>query len=271
MVATTNAALELAELCETLRTYSDQALGEQVFAQHFRVKLQSSEFYQTVFVVIHRFEQLQFIVNQLDIYDSLKQEAIGHINTIKRAFERDGLQNSWNVSKNNFLAPAVVGPIKFLSPALNPRFSHVSLDDNEIKVLLDDVDQLISWLIDHQLQEQDFFRAAIIEGLYLFRFRLDRVRWLGWGYSLVALRDVIQAYLALNGIITDRNNRPDAGGMLMKLSAVIGRVCRAVRIAREVSETGEFLVDAYGKISELTREAPNIAGLISSTSSAGGS
>lgn len=93
MTELTDPALELAELCEILRGYPDNIIGEQVIAQHFETEVQSSEFFQIIFLVISRFEQLSKIVSALKIHQSIKDEAENHIRTIVRAFSREGLQN----------------------------------------------------------------------------------------------------------------------------------------------------------------------------------
>jgi hypothetical protein len=265
MTAITDPALELAELCETLRSGSDHLPGEQVLAGHFNVEPQSAEFYEIVFVLIRRLEELSMIIQHSTSLQHLKDEADQHLNTLKRAFTRDGLQNQWSHAKTNFLSAATVSPVKFLSSALRPQFAYVRLSDEEINLLIGEVDELLAWLVDHQLMEQDFFRAAIIEGLGVLRFRLERLRWLGWGYSLEGLKSVIQAYLALNGRIPNRNDRPDAGVILMKVFTFVKRVCKVAHIAKEADETSDFLVDAYGKITTITGVKNGAVGLLGSS------
>lgn len=153
--------------------------------------------------------------------------------------------------------------------SLQDRFGYARLTDQEITDIVIDIDQLLEWMHAHQLREQDFFRAAIIDGLILLRFRLVRLRWLGWSYTLVGLRDVIQAYLALSGSIVDQNQRPDGGAVLLKLSSFVSRIWKVARFAKEATETSTFMVEAYGKLTEVSRSNPGIAGLNSSASNDG--
>ena len=89
---------------------------------------------------------------------------------------------------------AHINPIKTLSYQIRQKVSYPKLDEDDRKELLAVVSELIEWLKEHQLKEQDFIRQAIVEGLEQFRFRLERFEWLGWGYTLGSLRDVVAAY-----------------------------------------------------------------------------
>ncbi|NKE46070.1 hypothetical protein HB662_14885 [Roseomonas frigidaquae] len=262
MADMTDPALEIAELCEGLRGQNDKLMGDRALAAQFATAPWSVEFFEILFIVHRRMDQIVELVDGLGLNPSILAEAKAHVSTVKLAFSQDGLRNPWVHAKNSYLTPATVTPIKFLSPVLQPRYGYVRLTDAEIEELLGEVNLLIEWLSEHQLREQDFFRASIIEGLLVFRFRLERLRWLGWGYSLQALREVIAAYLALHGHV-NLEAEPLTDAMLRKVAAYVGRVVKAAQFVKDTAETGQFMLQAYGAITLISQGKETIAGLLS--------
>ena len=257
----TDPALDLSELCEELLRQNDNVPGHIALASHFNTEPWSVEFFEILFVITRRIDQLAEMVVSLKLRPTITDHAISHLKTLKNAFNQNGLQNQWSHSKTHYLSPAVVGPIRVLSIGIKPQYGYVKLNADEIVELVVDVDKLLEWLHEHQLREQDFFRASIIEGLTIFRFRLERLSWLGWGYALHALRDVISAYLAYHGH-AHLQAEPATDAILRKVVAYVGRVCKAAHVARDAAETAEFMLKAYGAVSLIAQGKQSIAGLL---------
>jgi hypothetical protein len=133
-----------------------------------------------------------------------------------------------------------------LSSAVRQRYPIPKLGADDQKALLDELDEFLTWLKEHQLQDKDFIRQAIIEGVEKFRFRLQRLEWIGWADTLKSFRDVLSAYFALERGFPDTNVSPDAGAVLLKLKAFASHVFDKLKIAKDVAATGDFTLRFYG-------------------------
>jgi hypothetical protein len=259
----TDPALELSALCESLARLNGAVTTAQAICDLLDVDLNSPEFFQIIAAIHQKFGELQSLFEQYIKNKALRGQAESHLMALKQVFQHDRLQAPLSDNVRNSLTPANIGPIKFLSPTLSEFVSYPVLNDTEIEYLVGELDELMGWLVRHQLTEQDFFRAAIMDGLTQFRFRLMRLRWLGWGYSLQGLKDVIQAYMALEGRINvnDTQNQVSAV-MLKKISVFVGSIYFVLHSSKEISETGDFLIKAYEKIISISPVKSSIAGYL---------
>lgn len=117
--------------------------------------------------------------------------------------------------------------------------SYPLLSDEEFQELHDVVSELIQWLEQHQLSDRDFIRECIIDGLRQFLFRLDRLKWLGWGYSVESLKDVVMAYFALERGL-DVQADPVCGAAIQKIGTALKKVYGFTGAAKEVAETSDW-------------------------------
>ncbi|MEZ5922654.1 MAG: hypothetical protein R3C60_15075 [Parvularculaceae bacterium] len=257
----TDPARELAELCQSLSNSADER-GDVYLARHFKVDPWSEEFYRILFCILGRINEVQSLVSVIDADDDLKNECVGHLNGIKAAFNQNALAANWKPPGGpHHLRRENSQPIKMLSPQFRAIAPTPKVDEKEQRALLEQTDELLSWLQNHQLREQDFIRQSIIYGLLQFKFSIEKLRWVGWGYSLKSLRDVIAAYLVLErGHIPDQEDTTyDA--MLKLTMKYIKATYERLKIAREITETGDFLLKAYGAWT-LISHAPGISGII---------
>ncbi len=260
MLSVTDPARELADACERLSKPSNKR-GDDHLAEHFSVPTWSTEFFQIIFCLSERADQLGEIINNLEIDEDYKKDALIHIRHIKKAFSRETMMHTWHQQGITYLSRENIQPIKMLSPLVRKKISYPKLDDSEIDEVLKLTDDLEKWLSKHQLNEQDFIRQAILDGIRQFRFRLERIGWLGWGYTVASLRDIIGAYLALErGIVP--NKTPDSEAVLKKAYGSLRKIYEKIGILKDVSNTGEFLLKAYGAAS-LVMDSRVIAGLLS--------
>lgn len=267
MAGITDPARELSDLCQRLRSLRPNVPGAQVLADEFQVPVWSAEFYELIFTIAKRINGLKTITQNLDDVDEdLRAQAAGHLDTMLRAFSPEGLNNAWAHAMGNFLTPAQIGPIRFLSLEVRHKHAFPQLTEDEQAELLADVDELLSWLRDFQIKDQDFIRQALIDGLESFRFRMARMSWLGWAYTLESLREVIGAYLALERGL-DPNEAPDSQAVLQKVGAVLKVAFEKIGVAKDFSEKANWLIEGYKNVSALALAHQGIVGLIAHVAS----
>ncbi|MEY9629896.1 hypothetical protein [Sinorhizobium fredii] len=263
MATLTDPARELAEVCEKL-AHEDPRPGDAYLSERFSSAPWSKEFFQVVFCILERADYLGDLINELDLDDDFKAEAIAHVRRLKGAFGRGALIAPWETRHSNsgpsHLGKQQITALKMLSPQVRKLASYPKLDAAEIAELLQEVSIFQTWLEEHQLVEQDFIRQAILEGTKQFAFRLERFDWLGWGYATDSLREVIGAYYALQCNLPDSQASPVAAAMLQKVEALVKKIYDKASGAKDVYETGDFMLKAYGAYKLLL---PNgIAGLL---------
>lgn len=261
MTTVTDPARELADICMRL-TDGVSTKGDDFLAAKFQVPVWSTQFFQIIFCISKRADDLVDILQQLDIDNDYRIEFASHIDQIKQAFSPNGLQNAWSHSVINFISPSNVNSVKALSGLVRPFISFPRLNEDEVVEVLGLVEELLDWLKEHQLAERDFVRAALIEGLEQFDFRLRRINWLGWGYSLNSLRDVISAYLALERGTLDIDSAPDAGAVLKKTAGCIKAIFGKIGTVRETAGDVAFMILAYEQIVSIAQGTTPVAGLL---------
>jgi hypothetical protein len=266
MPSTTDPARELSDLIRGLNIDTRFRFDEQL-AKNFDTEAWSSEFYQIVFTISTRIDELIDLTDQLPLDEDHKIETKDNLRVIKQAFGPNGLQNTASHALSNYLSPAQVKPLIGLSGLARSVRSYPKLDQDDQDELIEMVDDLIGWLTDHQVSEQDFIRQALLSGLYQLRFRLERMNWLGWGYTLQSLREVISAYFALERGITPDSSNPPAQAMHKFVGDFVKEFLKKAGIAKETLETGDFMLKAYGAVQLLISGKATVAGLLTHISS----
>lgn len=261
----TDPARELAELCQKLHSPHFSGTGHKYLAAQFDVRAWSKDFYQIIFAILDRIELVKSIVIDLDLDTDVKSEALIHTEALAEAFQFQALQGSWHQGGSNHLSPVNVQPIKMLSTMVRQRLSYPKLSPEDVEELKSEVNTLLEWLREHQLSEQDFIRQALIDGLEQFLFRFDKLEWLGYGYAVASLRDIVSAYMALERSVTEPAAHPDAVAMMQKTAAVVRKIYNKVNVAKGVFEAGDFMLKAYGAASLAMTTYPGIAGLLQSS------
>lgn len=138
---------------------------------------------------------------------------------------------------------AQTDPILSLGQALE-KFDYQKPTPEDIEAIRADAEDLLTWLKEHQAEENDFIRACLIEGVQKFIFRLDKFRWVGWAYAIESLREIVGAYLALESGC-DPESMPQTKAILQKVSAKLLRAMEIVSKGREVKDDAEFLIAAF--------------------------
>jgi hypothetical protein len=261
MTSKTDPARELSDLIRGLNLDPNARFDEQL-ANHFGVKAWSSQFYQIIFSISARIDELVMLTDELELDEDQKAETVGNLRIIQHAFEPNGLQNSCSYSLQHFLSTAQIQPLSTLSGLVRPIRPYPKLNEAEQAELLAMVDELTGWLEKHQLSEQDFIRQALLDGLRQLRFRLERIKWLGWGYVLQGLRDVIAAYFALERGFPNDGSNPPAQAMLKFVGEFVRGFFEKAGFAKDAVELGEFMLKAYGTVHILLAGTNTITGLL---------
>lgn len=261
----TDPARELAELCEQLQ-HATETKGENFLAEHFSVPAWSPEFFHIVFAISERCTLVKRIVSDLEIDEDYKSEISEHIALIMEAFSATSMRTRWDQFGNIRVGALNVQPVKAISPLVRQRVKYTKIVNEDIVAIENEVATLLEWLKEHQLSEQDFIRQALIDGLDRFLFRLMKLQWVGWGYTLESLRDVIGAYLLLERGGIDAKVNPDAAAAFQKVGSFIKYVYGKVGVAKQAQEKGEWLLKMYG-LGSLIYQAggPLISGYLSSS------
>lgn len=262
MPKTTDPAAELAQLLDSLKGNAN-VRGGQYLAGNFSVEEESFEFYQIVFSIIQRIEGLRQLIEKLDGFEHLRSDMENHLQAIKGGFTSNSLQNPWDRWGNGHVNPTNIQPIKMASAFIRTQVSYPELSETERAEVVAIANEVLEWLRSHQIEDNDFIRQAIIDGLEAFVFRMERLKWLGWGYSVESLRSVVTAYFALERGFVDEAATPNTGAAVKKLSAGLRKIFEKVGVAKDIIDRADFMLKAYGTLMLAVQANAGIAGLIS--------
>jgi hypothetical protein len=239
----TNIALELAHLCDRLSFDSGHG-GDAVLAKLFGVEAWSAEFFQIIFSIVARTHALETQLTSTIKSEAVVSGAKHHLSQIRQAFGKNALNSAWRSHGMQLVGAMHSSPVRMVSAALPENLSYPKLSTEERVELSEMVDELLGWLREKQLSDRDFIRESLIEGLELFKFRLDRMEWFGWGYSIETLQQVFLAYYALEKGLDPVAN-PDAGAVLKKLEAVFKKVLSYTTTTKDAADKAGWLLSCY--------------------------
>lgn len=262
MPTITDPASELARLLDSLNGNTGVS-GSRYLAQNFNVEEESFEFYQIIFSIIKRIEDLKILIRNLEGFEHLQQDMENHLNALKNGFTASSLQNQWDRWGTGHINPTNIQPIKVASAFIRTYISYPNLNDEEREEVIGIAEEMLQWLRSHQIEDNDFIRQAIIDGLEAFVFRMQRLKWLGWGYSVESLRSVVTAYFALERGFVDDASMPSTEATLKKLYAGLAKVFEAVGVAKEFVECSNFILKAYGALTLSIQAKSGVVALIS--------
>lgn len=241
----TDPAYEFAMLCKAIPGNND-VRGLELMASTFGVAPNSFEFYQIIFTIIERGEYLIALTSEIAGAEHVADHMRAKVQKIMRAFQPDGLLSQWKSHGSQYLAAENVDAILMMSPLIRQHVSYPALSDEDRASLISEVDELLAWLTEHQLAEQDFIRQALIDGLRQLRFRVERLSWLGWGYTIASLKDVLAAYMALERGYVDDGSQPMTGATIKKTLEKLKKIYAGLGVAKEAVDRGDFILRAYG-------------------------
>ena len=135
--------------------------------------------------------------------------------------------------------------LKMLSSEIGKLSPRTRLSPEERQELLNEVTDLLTWLRESQLKDHLLIREALIQGLEELEFRIARLEWVGWGYTLGSLKEVIAGYLMLERTNPNPGDNPDVSAVMKKVESVVKAVSESVGIIKDAAEKGEFVASAY--------------------------
>lgn len=243
----TDPAKELAEICDALREGPHQHRpGDVHLADRLGVQAWSPEFFQSIHCIMSKSDFLVGAVKELIDDSEVQQDAIRNISTICHAFSKDSLMKSWNQRGAQFVSLGHASAIRMLSGIIRPRYAYPKLDEAEIKEVLNLMSELRAWLYQHQLDEKDFLRQILIDGIGQLEFRIRHMKWLGWGYAIESLREVVGAYYALEANVISPVQDPKSQAVLQKVKYFIQTFYEKAKFTKDVTTTADFLLRVYG-------------------------
>lgn len=255
-------ARDFTDLCLRLRLkYADRP-GAEALAAMFSVSAWSTDFMLILASIHQRIEALKLMIFETDLDEDIKDTAYSCLEGVRKAFAINGLGNTWNHSIQTYLTNENLTPIRMTSGYVRVSYGYEIPDDEEIEIISDDVRALISWLRDHEIVDRDFIRAALIEGLEGFLFRIERVGSFGWPDSFESLKAVITAYMALERGMPEANQSPPYEAIVKRTGEFLRGVFERVKFAKDVSEAGDWLLRGYGALQAVGHAQPAIAGLL---------
>lgn len=242
MASMTDPARELGEIAERL-TVSSNLAGEKLLAEQFGVEPWSTDFVKIIACILDRADLVARIIVESDLDVDHRDKAVEHIRLFKSGFTGPSLRKPWNDGGNGLTAMRDHGsPIQFLSQTVRPQVKYPRLSAEEIAELLEAIDSYLA-----ELRESDegpeFVRQAIIDGLSLFRFQLDKIGWMGAGYALTAFRELLFVYDMSQREIRIAN--PDAGAFLGGLLGILTSFKSKVDSAKGWRDAAEMARDTY--------------------------
>lgn len=262
-MALTDPARELVETLALLSADPDEKIVSRI-SNSADVDPWSPGFFRVIFEIMNRTDLVIAEVKKLPLDDDVMDDAIKSLRSIKSVFSNPKLLDQNTNQLRNIITGANATVLKMLSRQIRENVSYHKITSEERDAILADVNDLYGWLADIQSDHMDFIRQALMEGLAGFLFRLERLEWLGSGYVLEGLRDVIHAYMALEGA-----NIPNDGGdelqkaILVKCKAVVVKTLSTLDIARDQTDRADWALRAYGAVSAIADGSSTVTALLS--------
>lgn len=242
MATLTDPARELAEVAERLSKGSSSP-GETFLAEQFGVGVWSTDFVRIVLSILERADLVASIVEGSDMDDDHKSNALKDLRQFKEGFTGNSLRQHWNNSGNGLTSMKDHGrPIQYLSSVVRSFVRYPKLTEDEITEFIGLID---AYLDELQVSDEGpaFVRQAILDGLTMFRFRLQHIGWMGSGYALDAFREVMFAYEASKQQFGNRDF--ESVPLMRGLRNIVTKFKEKVDTAQGWADTGQSVWKLY--------------------------
>lgn len=257
---------EYTDLCIFVRANSSQSAGADMLAAAFQVQAWSADFMLILATIYQRIDALQAMIEATELDEDIQATAKSCLKNTRVAFADYGLRNQWQQSVQNYLSDTHLAPLRMLSAYIRISNGYTVPDGEELAELAAEIETLITWLSDIQLTDKDFIRAALIEGLQGFLFRIQRVGFFGWPGTFESLKAVVTAYMALERGMPDPNASPPYEAAVKKVGDFLIKALERVKSTKEVVEVGDWLLRGYGALQAIGHAQPAISGLLTHSS-----
>ena len=258
----TDPARELATTIELLTTDPVQAVDQRI-AQDFGINRWSPQVFKVIFEILNRCDLVASEINKLPLDVDVADEATKSLTVIRNTVGSNKFLNQTTGNLKTAFAGSNITILKMLSSQIRANVSYAFLTKDEVKDILADVSNLIEWLDKFQAESPDFIRQALIDGLKEFSFRLKHLGWFGSGYTLTSLKEVLHAYLALQGAVSIYPDGSEVNqAILLKVKSFMLNALSKFNLIKETSDSTEWVLKAYGAFSALSDGSQTISGLI---------
>lgn len=259
-----NLAEDVALVFEGLNGGNANQQGSTYLAERLGVADWSPEFFEIRSAIFQATKQLRGLIEAKTIREPVKSRTLSHIDTLELAFGHTAMINQWQSAGARHVRSEHTDPILALSSSLHDYDYEKPTEEERVEFRAD-AEELLAWLREHQLEEHDFIRACLIDGVERFIFRLDHLNWTGWGYAVASLRDVIGAYLVLERGI-DPQTAPTGAAALLKVVAKLAKPFELIAKARDKKDDIAFVLEAYKATAPLVTPALGyVAGLLTTS------
>lgn len=258
----TDPAKELAETLALLASEPNMQLTDKIATQA-RVDAWSPEFFRILFEILNRIALVGSKVAELPLDEDVKKDALNSIGVIKSVFQDPSVLNTTSAQVRPKISGSNTTVLKMLSIMIRENVSYPLLTEEGKSEIIAEVTKLRDWLAKLETDEKDFIRAALIEGLDTFLFRIERLSWFGHGYTIGGLKEVIRAYLSLQGArVVDANGAELQDAILAKAKATLVRILQIFDVAKDNVDRADWALRAYGAVSALSDGSSTVAGLL---------
>ena len=234
-----NLAIDLAELCQRL-AHPSELSGGVFLAGHFEVEPYSPAFFEILAVITAATCQLESALVASELHPSAVPITKAHLQAVRAAFNSAGLAGNWSNHGAPSLAASHSDPILTLSGAL-ALMDYNKPSSEEVASIIADANELLGWLEEHEIEESDFIRLCIIDGLKRFIFRMEKIGWLGWPHAVECLQEIIGAYLAIERGF-DPELHPKTGALMRKVLVKLRQSFELVTGTREAADNVTFAI-----------------------------
>lgn len=262
MARISDPARDFTDLCLNLRGASPNISGADALSGSFDVEGWSTDFMLILSSIHQRIESLKVMIGSTDLDDDLKNTAFQCLEGIRGAFSIGGLSNQWSHSINSYLNDANLLPIRLTSAYVRARHGYYVLEPEELNDVTIEIRTLLDWLVTHELAENDIIRASLIDGLEAFLFKIERVGYYGWPDTFDSLKAVVMAYMVLEREAPPPNASPPYEAIVKKTGELLKGVFERVKLTKDITETGDWLLRGYVALQAIGYVPPAIAGLL---------
>jgi hypothetical protein len=242
MASVTDPARELAEIAAKFDVGSSLR-ADQVITSSTGFQAWSTQFHQLVASIHERADLVGRMLPRSGLDPDLVDDALRDITEFKRGFQPSAIGQASNHSGSTAAIMRMQGrPMQYLSIAVRQFESYPRYTQEEAIELVALIDEYLEHLSVHG-DSLAFVLSAIREGLAALRFRLANVTWVGSGYALQSLRDVMFIHREAAADEHVMSN-PDAEAFVRGFGVVIGRVLQVVKSAKDYSEASSWAFKA---------------------------
>jgi len=262
MARTSDLARDLTDLCIELRQLPGKPDGPTALAGFFNVEPWSAEFMLIMASLNQRIEALRSMINSIELDEDIRESASSCLENIRNAFTAGGLLNQWSHSINTFLSDANVQPIRLTSGYIRERHGYIVPSKDEVDEMIAHAESLREWLVDANLQDRDFIRTALIEGIDSFIFKITRFGHFGWTEVLESLKSVVSAYMALERGMVEGAEPSIYEAAAKKVASFLKLSFEKVKSTKEVYEVSDWVLRGYGALHAIPDAKSVVAGLL---------